>query len=135
MQLLLGEHLGGEEVQADAGVQQQGQRCAARGAEQGFDDREHAHQVSEEQCQLGGQPRIVRAALEMRNRREQDHEHAADRHQPRFGQQLCQCTADRDEREAADPGGAPVRTLAFAAFALQPDQQADAEGQQQPDHL
>ena len=52
VQLLLGEHLGGETVQAGAGVQQQGQRCAARGAEQGFDDhpgRSAAHAERQQQ--------------------------------------------------------------------------------------
>ena len=54
-------------------------------------------------------------------------------HEPRLGQQLGQGVANRNKCEAADPGGAPVGPLALAAFALQADQQADTERQQQAD--
>ena len=138
MKFGLGEDLGGESVQPFARSQQSGHHGGGGRSQDGLLHRQHAHQVGDEQRQLGGQAGVglgldgaAPAALPVGNGHQRGHQCATQGHQHRLLKGLRDAAAQRGQRKAADAGGGAAGAAALAAFALQADQQPAAQGRGQ----
>jgi hypothetical protein len=120
-------------VQRRAGKQQARHHRAEAGSEHRLPQGQPAEQRRQHERRLGRDPGIIAAGPPVGQRRQGDDAAGHHRQQKLAAHRQADRSGESGHGKGAQPGRAALRALPLAAFALDANQQADAEGHRKPD--